>query len=188
MGNLVDEAKGLAVEIAARKRNERYAAADELSTIIAREKQPRKGDRERLVELMALLGIEPEELEGVAATVRELRESDAMLAMEEELNLAIKAALAAQRDAENELAEELARVQREGEARLEVFRQETRASRQNIERLHGVKANRPLVEARWFATQEGMSFEQAREMLAKPKGRPGIASQSGTMVIAPRVS
>ena len=76
MSNVLAEAVSLAEQLEAVAREQRAAGAGELREILGRNNSPRKGDGQRVVELMTQLGIQPGELEEVLATVQELDQGD----------------------------------------------------------------------------------------------------------------
>ena len=162
------------------ERVRRIAAGNELRELVARNSRPRKGDEERMIEAMGVLGLSAEELPDIVKLLEWLASSESLISQEDD-------AKQARREAMRDLKE----LSERQEAELQRFEQEAAEQREPLEskRVHAEQTLRQIEEARgqmsihlpkWKSIVEQCTFEQAQAELYPRTGGPSV--------FAPRVS
>jgi len=172
MAKLTERAMDLVQQARAANLSRRRAAGDELRALLTRNASPKEGDEQRLLELMEVLDIRAEDLPAVVNLLEEIQGHEAACAKAQEAVLERSRASAELNTVNAWFEAELAKLNAEAEAKRGPL-EATLGRAQGI--IRGQAEARRLLSIRlpeWQALVDGTSVEEARQVLAPPRGVP----------------
>ena len=150
----------------------RVAAGDEMRALIQRNNHPRKGDEERMIECMGVLGISSKQLPEVVQLLEEMAGHESLIAQEADARQMAKESGQGLQEVNSWREAEIQRIEQEAATRREPL---TNQSGQAASTLHQIGEARRLLSIcrpRWKSLVEQCTFDEARDALSPPKGVP----------------
>jgi len=163
------------------ERARRIAAGNELRELVVRNNKPRKGDEERLIAAMNVLGISAEELPETVQLLEEMASCESLIAQEADARQANAKALKGLDEVQAWREAELQRIEREAEERSTPLSAQLGQASQTLSQISEARRQLSLHLPKWKSLVEQCTFEQAQAELYPRQGVPFGAPRGASM-------